>query len=49
MQKKMKKWFLTYWNSPHQWEKNLRQEEKENFIRKRVLTSKREKNQNKIL
>ena len=36
-QKKIEKQFLTCWNLPHQWGRNLRKEEKENSIRKRAL------------
>jgi len=43
-QKKMKKKFLTCWDTPHQWGKEPDKRRKEKFLRKRALTSKGEKN-----
>ena len=43
-QKKFKKQFLTCWNSLHNEEKNLKDDDKVSFIRKKALTSKGEKN-----
>jgi len=40
----MKKHFLVHWDTSHHWERNLTREEKENFLRKRALTRKEEKN-----
>ena len=41
---KIKKQFLTCWDSPRERGKEPKREEKENFIRKRVLISKGERN-----
>ena len=43
-QNKMKKQFLTCWDTPHQWGKEPDKRRKEKFLRKRALTSKGKKN-----
>ena len=38
----MKKQFLTYWDNPHQWEKELKKRRKIKFYKKRSFNKQRE-------